>query len=321
MGRVKQTMELITSQKKRELCFQMRSKNMKKKAHELSTLCGVKVGIIMYRPEDSTTFSEMWPKEDHGALDDLISNYKNQDRKKRSFTVAHFLGEKKENADEFMKSEKGETRYPTWDSRFEEWSEQQLRDFAGFVDSKLQRAKEKVRHIDEGKQVISNHQPTPYESMQMPVTMDNPTATDDQDQDVDLSYLMEELLKSEAPLPFSSPVAINSLMKVPTSTDEIKQLMVMLPTPWCYSRITIPHPPPLLLPIPMPTMMIAPTSSSSRGIFEGHVNDHPLSGPANPIADYMMMEAPNCNELEGMMRCHMNQPIPSSNLFNLPNCC
>nr|GEY13336.1 agamous-like MADS-box protein AGL82 [Tanacetum cinerariifolium] len=74
-------MELIASDKKRELTFQGRVKGMKKKAYELSTFCGLDIGMIICSPSGQIeTLS--WPKkvdDDGKTLLDLIASYKNQD--------------------------------------------------------------------------------------------------------------------------------------------------------------------------------------------------------------------------------------------------
>ncbi|GKB03553.1 agamous-like MADS-box protein AGL82 [Tanacetum coccineum] len=69
-------MELIASDKKRELTFQGRVKGMKKKAYELSTLCGLDIGMIICSPSGQIeTLS--WPNQqddDGKTLLDLIAS-------------------------------------------------------------------------------------------------------------------------------------------------------------------------------------------------------------------------------------------------------
>ena len=74
---VRRRMELIDSDKKRELTFQVRVKSMKKKAYELSTLCGLNIGMIVCSPSGQIeTLS--WPNQDDDGktLDDLIKSCK-----------------------------------------------------------------------------------------------------------------------------------------------------------------------------------------------------------------------------------------------------
>lgn len=57
-------MKLIESEKSRKATFQKRKNGIMKKAHELSTLCGVECCVIVYGPDNNRP--EIWPK-DHNS--------------------------------------------------------------------------------------------------------------------------------------------------------------------------------------------------------------------------------------------------------------
>ncbi|GKB27091.1 agamous-like MADS-box protein AGL82 [Tanacetum coccineum] len=110
-------MELIASDKKRVLTFQGRVKGMKKKAYELSTLCGLDIGMIICSPSGQIeTLS--WPNQqddDGKTLLDLIESYKNQDE-------------------------------------LDVKSEKELRESVMCLDSKIERVKERIHYLKKEKQ-------------------------------------------------------------------------------------------------------------------------------------------------------------------------
>lgn len=50
MGRPKLSVELRINKKARRVTFKKKRKILEKKAYELSTLCGIKIGMILYGP-------------------------------------------------------------------------------------------------------------------------------------------------------------------------------------------------------------------------------------------------------------------------------
>ena len=72
-------MELVASDKLRELTFQGRVKGKKKKAYELSTLCGLDIGMIVCSPSAQIE-TPSWPNQDDDGkmLEDLITGSRNQ---------------------------------------------------------------------------------------------------------------------------------------------------------------------------------------------------------------------------------------------------
>lgn len=167
MGRVKTKMELITSKMKQDSTFQVRSKGMKKKAYELSTLCGIKVGIIIIDSYGKMN-AEMWPKNEQEdgmkTLDDLITGYKNQElvqRKKRSFNSSHFLKAQKDVDNQLGQK----TQYSIWDLSIDDMSEQELQDLNTLVEMKIKSVNNRLQYLkddDKGKSVITSQPPVPW---------------------------------------------------------------------------------------------------------------------------------------------------------------
>ncbi|KAL0457476.1 UNVERIFIED_CONTAM: hypothetical protein Slati_1086800 [Sesamum latifolium] len=67
MGRRKLRRELISNEKARVAAFEKRKKSLEKAAYELSTLCGVHIGIIVYSPARNNKAKEptICPRNGH----------------------------------------------------------------------------------------------------------------------------------------------------------------------------------------------------------------------------------------------------------------
>lgn len=137
---VRRRMELIASDKKRELTFQGRVKSMKKKAYELSTLCGLDIGMIICSPSGQIeTLS--WPNQDDDGktLDDLIKSSRNQGDKRKKIVTRILKGDTQNQAGEQL----GEQFGPSVSCH------SQL--------DKIERVKQRIQYLKEENQVI--HQP------------------------------------------------------------------------------------------------------------------------------------------------------------------
>ncbi|XP_074376701.1 agamous-like MADS-box protein AGL80 [Apium graveolens] len=130
MGRGKLSMELIKNWKARNLAFQIRKNTLKKKVYELATLCGIKAMVIIYGPKQDTLQTcpppepEVLPDNRDQVLD-LINNYKGQspeDRRKKTVLLSDFYKGKIEKAEKDLT----DLRYPTWDPRFNSFTENDL---------------------------------------------------------------------------------------------------------------------------------------------------------------------------------------------------
>ncbi|KAL0388867.1 UNVERIFIED_CONTAM: hypothetical protein Sradi_2768500 [Sesamum radiatum] len=80
MGRAQLRLELISNEKARVAAFGKRKKSLEKAAHELSTLCGVDIGMVVYFPAQNNEANQptIWPKDGHELLTSLIHSYKSR---------------------------------------------------------------------------------------------------------------------------------------------------------------------------------------------------------------------------------------------------
>lgn len=148
MGRAKATMELISNKKSRRVTYEKRRKGLEKKAHELSTLCAVKVGLIMYGPKETNNSKPLelniWPENNSQDILTLINSYKEgniEDRRRRTTDLNMFYRDRKKKAEEeFAKLHKKniEDKHPTWDHHYDNLTSEELRQFGGLLESKLE---------------------------------------------------------------------------------------------------------------------------------------------------------------------------------------
>ena len=93
-------MELVVNEKSRYRIFRNRQKGLKKKIHELSTLCDVKACMILYGPNAHGTESsqpDIWP-ENRNEVEGIIENYRKERKKdhgKRTLDLSDVLQTKK----------------------------------------------------------------------------------------------------------------------------------------------------------------------------------------------------------------------------------
>ncbi|KAM7504815.1 hypothetical protein LguiB_003719 [Lonicera macranthoides] len=146
MGRARVKMELIKNEKTRQSTFQKRKNCLKKKALELSTLCDVKIGIIIFGPK-SDDEPEIWPGTNPDDIKEIIQNYKNQtidDKKKRTTNLSNFFEDRKNKSTmalSKLRKKNHEFQYPTWNNVFNELSEEQLREVARAFEAKIEAVK------------------------------------------------------------------------------------------------------------------------------------------------------------------------------------
>ncbi|KAK4268106.1 hypothetical protein QN277_024808 [Acacia crassicarpa] len=74
MGRGRSATKLIENEKSRKATFQKRKNGIMKKAHELSTLCGVDCCLIFYS-NSINDLPEIWPR-DRIQVRRMIEKYK-----------------------------------------------------------------------------------------------------------------------------------------------------------------------------------------------------------------------------------------------------
>ena len=101
MGRGKLQMEMIGDEKTRYRTFGNRSKGLKKKLHELSTLCDVEACMILYHGDAAdgpcSSRPDVWP-ENRDKVERIINRYLNERKeadRKRTLDLSDVLGSTK----------------------------------------------------------------------------------------------------------------------------------------------------------------------------------------------------------------------------------
>ncbi|XP_041998307.1 MADS-box protein GGM13-like [Salvia splendens] len=136
MGRRKLKLEFIEKQKSRLLTLKNRKEGLKKKLHQLTTLCDVPACMIIRDPTTNST--SIWP-EDSAQVRRLIDSYKADPGAVKTYRVSDFFNERQRSAEgELAKLQKKnlETELSTWDDRLHLMDESQLREFGAAVRSK-----------------------------------------------------------------------------------------------------------------------------------------------------------------------------------------
>lgn len=128
------------------MSFSKRTKTLKKKAHELQTLCDVKICMVCFGP-DSTV--QTWPE---GAVEvkDAIMSYKGLgDRKKYESSLLGYLHDKKMKLEvkkrKVMKKKVNKELIVKWSDHVDGLSDDALRDTVNTLESRLFDLKEKIK--------------------------------------------------------------------------------------------------------------------------------------------------------------------------------
>ncbi|KAK4368576.1 hypothetical protein RND71_012368 [Anisodus tanguticus] len=162
MGRRKIGMELIKNEGSRNLTYQKRKKGLEKKADELSTLCQVKLCMIIYRPKYGDKQQEepaiIWPEKD--TVQSLIESYRGRsddDRRLRTHDLSFYfrdLARKVEIESAKLRKRNYEAKYPTWDQLYDNLSTDQLKQLVALLGSKIEVIKQRLEFL-KGTQTIS----------------------------------------------------------------------------------------------------------------------------------------------------------------------
>nr|GMC71847.1 agamous-like MADS-box protein AGL82 [Ipomoea batatas] len=175
MGRRKIELKLISNRKRRFVTFQKRKKGLEKKAYELSTLCDVKVCLIMYGPkgntENQTIEPNIWP-ENPEFVCTMIESYQNQvesNKKIRTQNLSTFYDNlaKKAECERVKKLHERKNgvnaanavKYPTWDERFNRLSACELRNVISELDVKVKASKERIDLLKGNRITVSPQKP------------------------------------------------------------------------------------------------------------------------------------------------------------------
>lgn len=152
MGRGRIPMELIQKEKARKKTFDKRKKGLLKKAYEISTLCAVDVGIVIYAPKFLNE-PETWPQDqDSREVKRIIQKYQNttSDRYSKMYNVQEYFNDRmKKIESEISKVHKEEIKlmYPTWNESYNTLGEKQLRMFVGILDAKLDACNQRMNML------------------------------------------------------------------------------------------------------------------------------------------------------------------------------
>ena len=141
-------LELIANEKIRHRTFQNRQKGLRKKVHELSTLCGVEACMIICCPNGNGTYSSqscVWP-ENHYEVERIINKYINERKKehgKRTVDLSGVLESRKTRAEfelQKLQEKNGKTKGQTSETGLEldGLSYEKLMEIVNKLDKKLE---------------------------------------------------------------------------------------------------------------------------------------------------------------------------------------
>ncbi|XP_022859613.1 MADS-box transcription factor 25-like [Olea europaea var. sylvestris] len=156
MGRAKLTLELRNNHKACRVTFEKRRKGLEKKAYELSTLCGVKIGMILYGPAegDEPVEPTIWP-ENREEIENLISSYKKRsddDCRQRTYDLSFFFQNKVKKVQEElvkMRNKNIEVKYPTWDASYDNLTYDELKHFSSLLQAKIENVKSRINLMNQ----------------------------------------------------------------------------------------------------------------------------------------------------------------------------
>lgn len=172
MGRAKLKMQLIEKKKSRVLTFKKRSEGLKKKLHQLTTLCGIRACMIITCPDDQNSGDVVgiWPHENPDEVRRLIEQYKLKSREiggVKTYGLSDFFEDmRRKTEDEAAKLRKknSEAKYPSWDPDLNVMSEFQLRGLgdalrakASAVRSRIQFFKMREKQQQQDFKMLNNH--------------------------------------------------------------------------------------------------------------------------------------------------------------------
>ncbi|EHA8591042.1 transcription factor mef2A-like [Cocos nucifera] len=143
MARRRRRLQLIENQRQLLTTYRKRKESLKKKANQLSSLCGVPIAVISFGPNGRL---DTWP-DDQGALRDLLVTYRSLDpekRRKHDLDLPTLLG-----------TQAGSQNL-LWDPRLDAMPEESLRKLANSLDTKVEAIDERIQHLLEENSKCSN---------------------------------------------------------------------------------------------------------------------------------------------------------------------
>ncbi|XP_050899214.1 agamous-like MADS-box protein AGL80 [Lathyrus oleraceus] len=170
MGRAKIKMKFIENQKARKIAFIQRQKGLIKKVSEFSRKFGVEACLVMYDGDDGNVRPIIWP-QDSTIVHTLLKKYEQQkiETTPKKFDMSDYFANRKIMVEaEIFKLRKKIVinKYPTWSSCFHTMDVEQLKDFVGIVDVKIQTCNHKIN-------MLKNMQQTEKNSLMQNKTQEN----------------------------------------------------------------------------------------------------------------------------------------------------
>ncbi|KZV23061.1 hypothetical protein F511_08742 [Dorcoceras hygrometricum] len=159
MGRAKLHMDFISKEKSRIMTFKKRKEGLKKKLHQLTTLCGVDACMIIYGPreEKGAIEPDIWPQNSDETRR-MIDSYKGMNKDSiKSYGLSDFFQDRaKRVEDELSKLRKKniETRYPTWLDCLDGLAAVRLREFAAKLTVKIEDLRSRVENLKKSREVL-----------------------------------------------------------------------------------------------------------------------------------------------------------------------
>ncbi|KAA8530996.1 hypothetical protein F0562_005714 [Nyssa sinensis] len=213
MGRAKLSMELISNKKARHVTYEKRKKGLKKKIYEFTTLCGVEACMIVYGPklDDRPIEPEIWPT-DRNEVQLVINSYKKQstdDRKKRTVDLSNFFEDRRRKLEDSvvkLRKKNDEAKFPTWDDRYNDLSEEQLRELGAILEIKHEAVKLKIEFI-KGNQRLTALGLVRRRSMQLEALQEQPfTSLTPLNADVPVHYPLDQGLPFDQANSMANPM-------------------------------------------------------------------------------------------------------------------
>ncbi|KAJ4877898.1 Agamous-like MADS-box protein AGL80 [Raphanus sativus] len=109
MARKKVKLAFIVNNSLRKATYKKRKRGLLKKVHEISTLCGINAGAIIYSPYDPTP--EVWPSVE--GMNQVIAAFRNLpeiDRHNNMVNQREFIQQRITKADKLMRKQKKDNR-------------------------------------------------------------------------------------------------------------------------------------------------------------------------------------------------------------------
>ncbi|KAF9593133.1 hypothetical protein IFM89_020343 [Coptis chinensis] len=132
------SMQPIANNKARRVTFVKRKNGLKKKLHELTTLCDIEACMICFDGDDGTV--ETWP-EDQRKFNGVIQKYKRVgriEREKNCVDVDSQLEARKKKLEDSC----------GWDQRLDDLSKESLSELGCSLDCQLEKVRERVHQLN-----------------------------------------------------------------------------------------------------------------------------------------------------------------------------